>query len=67
MVMERAIWTAEAYLVAKHGPAAPIVAERFARSNAEQDLEEQRVQWESVARATLALLQPCPGEGESLH
>lgn len=67
MVKERAIWTAAAYLVAKHGPAAPIVAERFALSNAEHDFEEQRVQWESVARATQALLRTCPGEGESIH
>jgi hypothetical protein len=67
MVKERAIWTAAAYLVAKHGPAAPIVAERFALSNAEHDFEEQRAQWESVARATQALLRACPGEGESIH
>jgi hypothetical protein len=66
-IEERAIWTAAAYLVAKHGVAAPTVAERFALSNAEHDLDEQGAQWLRVARATLALLRACPGDGEQLH
>jgi hypothetical protein len=67
MIEERAIWTAAAYLVAKHGSAAPTVAERFALSNAAHDLDEQRAQWLRVAKATLALLRARPGEGESIH
>jgi hypothetical protein len=67
VIKERAIWTAAAYLVAKHGPAAPTVAERFALSNAEHNFDEQRAQWLSVARATQALLREFPGEDESIH
>jgi hypothetical protein len=67
VIEERAIWTAAAYLVAKHGIAAPTVAERFALSNAEHDLDEQRAQWLRVARASLALLRASPGKGEAIH
>jgi len=66
-IEERAIWTAAAHLVAKHGAAAPTVAKRFALSNAEHNLDEQGAQWLRVARASLALLRARPGKGESIH
>jgi hypothetical protein len=52
VIEERAIWTAAAYLVAKHGVAAPAVGQRFASSNAAHDLDEQHAQWVRVAQAS---------------
>ena len=66
--MNRGIWLIAAWMVHKHGAAAPMAVEaRLAEMEREHAEQQKIVLWCEIARATLEIVRDRPISGEAVH